>query len=180
MLIETHRLILRPFELSDAAAVLPFYGDSDTMRFLGNGKRWATDERTAAECLARTRAYYEQQPGYGFFAMELKDGGGLAGHAALKPLEPDEIEVGWLLDRSLRGQGLATEAGRGMLEYAFDTLNLDAIVAVMFPDNTPSRGVAERLGMQYQGTRQDRGHPVAWYRVTRTEFDTPQSANPLS
>ena len=174
MLIKTRRLIIRPFQLSDAAAVLSFYGDSDTMRFLGNGERWATDERTAAECLARTRAYYEQQPGYGFFAMELKESGRLAGHAALKPLEPDEVEVGWLVDRSLRGQGVATEAGRGMLEYAFDTLNLDAIVAVMFPYNTPSRRVAERLGMQYQGTRQERGHSVAWYRLTPAEFGIPR------
>ncbi len=80
MLFETPRLIIRPFELTDASAVLPFYGDVDTMRFFIDGGPWATDEQTAAECLGRTRAYYSRRPGYGIFAIELKDGGGLTGH----------------------------------------------------------------------------------------------------
>ena len=149
---------------------MPFYGDVDTMRFVIDGGPWATDEQTAAECLGRTRAYYRRRPGYGIFAIELKDRGGIAGHVLLKPLAPDEVEVGWVVERGHRGRGVATEAGRGMLEYGFDTMGLDAIVAVMFPDNVGSRGVAERLGMAYQGTRPERGHTVAWYRLERTAF----------
>lgn len=170
MLFETSRLIIRQFELTDASAVLPFYGDEHTMRFFTYGRPWATDEQTAAQCLDRTRAYYRRRPGYGIFAIDLKDGGEIAGHVLLKPLAPDEIEVGWLVERGHRGRGLATEAGRGMLEYGFDTLGLDAIVAVMFPDNIGSRRVAERLGMAYQGTRPERGYTVAWYRLERTAF----------
>jgi RimJ/RimL family protein N-acetyltransferase len=57
-----------------------------------------------------------------------------------------------------------------MLHYGFETQALDEIVAVMYPENTPSRRVAENLGMSYQGTRPERGLTVAWYRMTKQTF----------
>jgi RimJ/RimL family protein N-acetyltransferase len=170
MLFDTPRLTVRPFERADASAVLPFWGDADTVRFLGDGTPWAVDEPSATECITRTMAYYEAHPGYGFFAVELKADTSLAGHIALKPLGDDEIEIGWLLDRHYRGRGIAFEAATGMLHYGFEARGLDRIVAVMYPENTASRRVAERLGMAYQGTRPERGSTVAWYRLTRATF----------
>ncbi len=170
MLFTTSRIIVRPFEPTDAHAVISFWGDADTMRFLGDGGPWATDIQSAEACIARTRRYYDEHPGYGFFAVELKADTTLAGHVALKPLGPDEIEVGWLLDCRHRGRGIASEAAKGMLHYGFETMGLDQIVAVMFPDNIASRGVAERLGMQFQGTRQEGNHTVDWYRLERMAF----------
>lgn len=170
MLFYTPRLTVRPFERADAPAVLPFWGDAEAVRFLGDGAPWAVDEPSAAECIARTTAYYEAHPGYGFFAVELKADTSLAGHIALKPLGDDEIEIGWLLDRHYRGRGIAFEAATGMLHHGFKTQGLDQIVAVMYPENAASRRVAEKLGMAYQGTRPERGSTVAWYRLTRDAF----------
>lgn len=167
MRFTTPRLIVRPFEPADAAAVIPFWGDADTVRFLGTGDRWVVDEPSAVACIARTRRYYEEHPGYGFFAVELKADASLVGHIVLKPLGTDEVEIGWLLDTRYRRLGIAYEAAMGMLHHGFETLGLDQIVAVMVPENTASRRVAERLGMVYQGTRPERGSTVAWYRLTR-------------
>ena len=167
MRFTTPRLIVRPFEPADAPSVIPFWGDADTMRFLGNGEPWVADEPSAAACIDRTRAYYREHPGYGFFAVELKARGFLAGHIALKPLEADEVEVGWLVDSRFRGQGIASEAARAILRHGFETLGLEQIVAVMVPENTASRRVAEALGMAYQGTRLELESTVAWYRLTR-------------
>lgn len=169
MRYQTSRLIVRPFELADAEAALSFYGDRDTMRYFIHAEPWATDISSATALMKRTQAYYKTHPGYGIFAVELRQGG-LAGHSLLKPLGSDEVEVGWLIDSALRGEGLATEAAAGMLTHGFGVLRLEAIVAVMFPDNVPSRRVAERLGMAYQGTRPERGHTVAWYRLEREAF----------
>ncbi len=47
MRFTTPRLIVRPFEPADAPAVIPFWGDADTMRFLGNGEPWVVDEPSA-------------------------------------------------------------------------------------------------------------------------------------
>jgi len=170
MLFATPRLVVRPFEPADAPAVLPFWGDADAIRFLGSGEPWVRDEPSAVACINRTGAYYDAHPGYGFFAVELKADTSLAGHIALKPLGADEIEIGWLLDRRYRGRGIAYEAASGMLRYGFETQGLDQIVAVMYPENTASRRVAERLGMAYQGTRPEQGSTVAWYRLMRETF----------
>ncbi len=124
MRFTTPRLIVRPFEPADAPSVIPFWGDADTMRFLGNGEPWVADEASAAACIDRTRAYYHEHPGYGFFAVELKAHGFLAGHIALKPLEADEVDVGWLVDSRFRGQGIASEAARAMLRHGFETWGL--------------------------------------------------------
>ncbi len=174
MRLTTPRLIVRPFEPADAPAVIPFWGDADTMRFLGNGEPWVVDEPSATACIDRTRAYYHEHPGYGILAVELKADAFLAGHIALKPLDADEVEVGWVVDSRYRGQDIASEAARAMLRHGFETLELDQIVAVMFPENTTSRRVAERLGMVYQGTRPERGSTVAWYRLERTAFEEQQ------
>jgi RimJ/RimL family protein N-acetyltransferase len=170
MLFTTPRLIVRPFERTDAPAVIPFWGDADTIRFLGRGKAWVHDEPSAVACITRTGAYYDAHPGYGFFAVELRADTSLVGHIALKPLGDDEIEIGWLLDRRYRGRGIAYEAASGMLRHGFETQGLDQIVAVMYPENTASRRVAERLGMVYQGTRPEQGSTVAWYRLARDMF----------
>lgn len=170
MLFTTPRLIVRHFEPADAPAVISFWGDADTVRFLGDGEPWVADEPSAAACIDRTRAYYHEHPGYGFFAVELKVDTSLVGHIVLKPLGSDEVEIGWLLDTRYRGQGIAHEAAIGMLHHGFNTQGLDQIVAVMYPENRASRRVAESLGMVYQGTRPELGSTVAWYRLERTAF----------
>lgn len=170
MRLTTPRLIIREFESEDAPAVIPFWGDPEAVRFLGNAEPWVDDEPSAVACIARTRAYYQHQPGYGIFAVELKAEACLAGHVALKPLGSDEVEVGWLLDRRFRRRGIAAEAADRMLRYGFATLGLDSIVAVMYPENTASGRVAEGLGMTYQGTRLEQGRTVAWYQLGREPY----------
>lgn len=60
----------------------------------------------------------------------------------------DEVEVGWVLRVDARGNGWATEAGDGWTRWAFEHLDIPCVTACISPDNHPSRGVAERLGMQ--------------------------------
>ena len=44
-------------------------------------------------------------------------------------------------------QGIATEAASACRDWAFATLPIDHLISLILPDNTPSRGVAENLGM---------------------------------
>ena len=170
MLFSTPRLIVRPFEPADAPAVIPFWGDDESVRQLGSGEPWVSDEPSATACIARTRRYYEEHQGYGIFAIELKADASLAGHVLLKPMDTAEVEVGWLVSPRSRGLGIASEAAEGMLGYGFKSLGLESIVAIMFPENTASKRVAERLGMHYQGRRKERDYTVAWYALQRTDF----------
>jgi RimJ/RimL family protein N-acetyltransferase len=79
--------------------------------------------------------------------------GGLVGPAwAQRPLE-----VGWAIVAEYRGQGYATEIGRAGLEFAFDVLGADAVIAFTERHNTASRNVMERLGLRFAGEIASRG-----------------------
>jgi RimJ/RimL family protein N-acetyltransferase len=58
-----------------------------------------------------------------------------------------ELEIGWSVDRAYWGRGYATEAARAALDYALTDLG-DRVIAMIAPDNAPSIGVAERIGMR--------------------------------
>ena len=58
------------------------------------------------------------------------------------------IEVGWMVDPARQGQGIATEAGRASLDWAFANLPVDEICSLIRADNAASVRVAEKLGAQ--------------------------------
>jgi RimJ/RimL family protein N-acetyltransferase len=61
-----------------------------------------------------------------------------------------DLEIGWIFDRSTWGRGYATEAGSAAMNHVLTTLGRQRVVAIIDPDNEPSKKVAERLGMQYE------------------------------
>jgi RimJ/RimL family protein N-acetyltransferase len=62
-----------------------------------------------------------------------------------------EYEIGWLVQRQYWGQGIATEAARAVLQYAFGSLNARRIVAFCHAQNAASERVMLKLGMQREG-----------------------------
>jgi RimJ/RimL family protein N-acetyltransferase len=95
-----------------------------------------------------------EQEGYSHWAAELKGDGTFVGWIGLtKVWEPEELlpatEVGWFLDRTHWGAGLATEGARRSLNFGFDELGLDSIIARYNPENLASGRVMEKLGMRH-------------------------------
>ena len=80
--------------------------------------------------------------------MERRSDGALLGIAGLNRLrwDPGEIEVGWRLLPSHRGQDLATEAGRAWIGHAFGTLGASRVISVSDLPNHASQAVMRRLG----------------------------------
>ena len=74
-----------------------------------------------------------------------------------------EIEVGYVLARHAQGQGIATEAARACMNYAFTTLCEERIISLIHPDNLPSRRVAERNGMAVEKVIDYQGLPHLVY-----------------
>lgn len=67
--------------------------------------------------------------------------------------------------------GYATEAARAWLSYGFETLGLERIVAVAWPENTASWRVMEKCGMTLAGRGHHYGHETVIYELTRAEFE---------
>jgi RimJ/RimL family protein N-acetyltransferase len=67
------------------------------------------------------------------------------------------VELGWALRREYWGRGYASEIGLAGLAYAFDVLEVQAVVSCTVRHNLRSRAVMERIGMRYAGEIRSRG-----------------------
>lgn len=89
------------------------------------------------------------------------------------------VEIGWRLNTAYWRQGYALEAARAVLDFAFQTLALEEVLAFTVPANLPSQGLMQRLGMRrdlqgdFEHPRLPEGHvlrPHVLYRVSREEW----------
>ena len=107
----------------------------------------------------------------GLWVVEWRQQPGFLGWCGVFPLEDSGlIELGYRYTRAAWGQGVATEAGRAVLDHGLRTLGLDPIVAVADPDNLASRRVLEKLGFSHEGPARYYGTEVAFYRLSRSQY----------
>lgn len=95
----------------------------------------------------------------------------LAGYCGIRPLELDdgtrEIEIGWHVHKRLWGGGIATEVAAAVHNHAFEHFGLRRLVAIIPPEHTASRRVAEKIGMRAERTAAFEGDPVIVYATQR-------------
>ncbi|WP_371325325.1 GNAT family N-acetyltransferase [Dechloromonas sp. ZY10] len=146
--LETSRLRLRHWRDQDFAPFAALNADPQVMAYFPAPLDQAASEALAVHCQSLIAAQ-----GWGFWAAELKAGCEFIGFVGLHrpiaelPFSPC-VEIGWRLARPFWGQGYASEAAGAALEFAFDTLALDEVVAFTSLDNRRSQAVMERLGMR--------------------------------
>jgi GrpB-like predicted nucleotidyltransferase (UPF0157 family)/predicted acetyltransferase len=163
--LATERLLLRPKTLDDFDALYAVLADPAVARWLGQSSR--------EDVAGRLARHMEHQRNHGFsmWAVVERASGALIGHCGLQHLDGGpEIEVGWALARDRWGRGYATEGGRAALQYGFDMLGFDEIVAVTRPENLASRRVMEKLRMEYDG----RGFYYGWEQVKYASRRVPE------
>lgn len=145
--LATRRLLLRPPRAGHASSIFGGYAsDPLVTRFL----RWSPHGSPA-----ETRAYLRD------LELRLRAGEELAWLLCEKPgarvvgaigLVPGdgEAELGFVLGRGAWGRGLAAEAGRAVIAYAFGELCLRRVFAACDVDNHASRRVLQKLGLELQ------------------------------
>lgn len=164
-MIETERLVLRPFTTEDLDELAGIRADPEVMRYIGDQSRERVEQR-----LHYYISLYESH-GFGMWAVIDKETGVMIGWCGLIFLdETPEVEVGYGVARPYWGRGLMTEAARASLRYGFERAGLDRIVAVAMPENRASRRIMEKLGMHYEKNVLHYGHDVAYYAIGRDEF----------
>ena len=143
--LETERLVLRELTASDLDELHVALGDPVSMQYYPAP---FTREKTR-EWIEWSIACYERD-GFGLWAVESRETGELLGDCgpvARKIDGADEVEVGWHVRRSHQRRGIATEAARECCRHAFGDLGLARVISLIRPENVPSRGVAQKLGM---------------------------------
>lgn len=147
-ILETERLILREIAHADLDDLLAIWGDEKVMRLFPK----TLDRVDMATWIDRNLKRYEQY-GHGLWAVILKSEQKLVGDCGLVIQEVDgaeELEVGYHFNKNYWGRGLAAEAARGCMEFAFTRLNRQRIISMIRPENLPSRRVAERNGLRIE------------------------------
>jgi ribosomal-protein-alanine N-acetyltransferase len=150
IILQTQRLLLRHVHILDHEAMYRVFGDADVMRF-GDGvqtKEWV--HRWIEACL---KQYYEHW-GFGPYVVVERSRREAIGYCGLF-FFPDvggqpEIELGYRLARAAWGHGYATEAAQVVRDFAFQTLCVKRLIAMIDPHNMASIRVAQKLGMQYE------------------------------
>ncbi len=143
--IETERLLLRAFTAEDVAPLAAIHGDARTMVYLGG----VTDD-TLLGAYDKILAYLGHWAlnGFGRWAVVEKSSGRMVGRTGFLDA-PDDwpgCELGWTFARDQWGKGYATEAAIAARDFGFERLGMTRIFSMIHPDNTPSQGVARRLG----------------------------------
>jgi len=175
--LETERLVLRPYSLADAKRVQQMCGD------------WTIASTTlalphpypdgAAEQWMSTHAESFRKGTEVTLAITLKPDGPVVGSMGLTVNQTHKRgELAYMVAREHWNHGYCTEAARTLMSYGFNVLNLNRIQAMHFPRNPASGRVMQKLGMtreallhQYvynRGVYED----LVMYSILRPEFET--------
>ncbi len=157
MILETERLVLRPFRISDAAAVHVYGSDPVVTLYTDFGPN------TWDDTLGYLQTATKPTPPTIELGVTLRGADEVVGAVHAHPPVPGRWEMGWVLRRDLWGQGLMTEAARAVFDHVAARDDVAEIFARCRPENVASARVMEKLGMRYVETiPRDREVRGAW------------------
>ena len=142
--LETERLILRPFMISDAEDFSKVNKKSKTIETVNTTKKakvWIKNANSVKH-------------GY-FLAIALKEGNKVIGSLELCHLDWFDYKAGeicYYLNKNYWNKGYATEAARGFIDYCFKKLKFRKIYADTDDDNYASQKVLKKLGFKLEGS----------------------------
>ena len=159
--LTTERLMLRAPTIEDDNAWDAIYRDAEEVWY---GAPRSSPEENRAK-LERQLTHFEKY-GFGMCTVELD--GETIGAAGLQHLESGpEIEVGYRFLKQHWGNGYATESALASLDWGFDDLGLERIVAVALETNLASRRVLQKCGMAEIGMTHVYGLEHVKYELAR-------------
>jgi RimJ/RimL family protein N-acetyltransferase len=147
--LNTQRLLLREFTLSDAEFILELLNDPSFLRFIGDkGVRTVEDARNY---LTTGPIESYRKHGFGLNLVELKATKTPIGMCGLLKRDALEyVDLGFAFMPDYRQQGYAFESAAAVLLHAKDVLKLDRILAITDPENHVSSKLLEKLGFQFE------------------------------
>lgn len=177
------RVLLRPFRMEDVEDVFAYASDPEVAQHM----EWAPHRETAETCayLASSIEAYSKRVWLPL-AVVRRDTGRVVGCFDLRVVSAGHRvgETGYVLARSEWGTGTNVEAGRLVLEHAFDHFGLNRVQAICNVENRRSSRTLEKLGMTREGTlreyRIEKGVPrdKYMYAILASEWrrDRPKAA----
>lgn len=148
-MLETERLILRPFEAKD---LYDFY-EYASVEGVGEMAGWP-HHRSLEETSRVLKVFMETTDD--LFALVYKANGKVIGSLGVHDRKRDEgveakvqREIGYVLSKDYWGKGLMPEAVERVLRYCFEEKDVDVLWVAHFVENAQSKRVIEKMGFQF-------------------------------
>jgi len=164
--LKSQRLGFRCWTAEDLPLALLLWGDIEVTRFFGGP--FSEDEIRTRFKRERARRMVH---GFQYWVIELLADGDFVGCCGLRPYRPvEEVhELGFHLRPKHWGRGLAMEAARAAIEFAFETIGAKGLSAGHHPGNENSKKVLAKLGFRYTHDEHFAalGIDIPYYLLTR-------------
>jgi [ribosomal protein S5]-alanine N-acetyltransferase len=149
--IQTARLRLRPFASSDADNLFALHSNAVVLRYW-DSPPWT--EHARAERFLEACGHISEEGTGARLAVERATDQSFVGWCSLTRWNPvyRSASMTYCFDAAAWGHGYATEAGRALLDWAFDALDLNRVQAETDTRNVASAHVLEKLGFVREGT----------------------------
>ncbi len=149
--LQTPRLLLRAWRDEDLDELATLCADPAVMRYFP-----APLSHEQSQALFSGLQQHFADHGFTFWSLWHREDGRFVGmtglaHVGFEARFTPAVEIGWRLSPAFWGQGLAQEAARASLDFAFTRLAVDRVVAFTTLSNAPSQRVMRALGMQPAG-----------------------------
>ena len=166
--LQTRRLRLMEWRHADFAAFRPIAKDPDVMRYISDGIPWS--DEGIREFIGRQIRHAAARR-FCLWRIARNPDGKTIGFCGLQPLKLEgqrEVEIGWWLAKNCWGRGLATEAARTVMRFAFDDAKLRRVIAIARPENLASIRIMRKLGMRFEREATHKGISVVVYSIEGT------------
>jgi len=173
--LETERLLLRQETPEDAKAVFALFSEPAVTQF--HDLDTFTDIEEALQLVERRTKRFESGSGIRWGIVRKRDNALIGSCGFTWNKQTDSAEVGYELASSSWRQGIMTEALRTILQFGFETIGLQFVVAQVMLDNIASKNLLEKLGFQSQGILKQHGfwkgkhHDLEQFILTRATSD---------
>lgn len=171
-ILETPRLILRPPSYCDELLLHGLHSDPFVVNAVGDGV-YPTIEQSKAVLLQYINHWQHNR--FGKWMVFVKDEGqarefagycGLMRSGSYLPEDPNNVEIATVLHLAASGKGIAVEAGRAAVQFAFEHLKLEKVTGFIRPTNTRSLLKNQKIGFFYICDRIYNNVTTMYFEVT--------------
>lgn len=150
MQLNTERLVLRDITIEDKQAIFDYRSDAGANKF----QSWIPETLEEVESfIQRNNIEFNTPESWYQLLITHKETKDVIGDIGIHFLGDEnlQVELGITLNTVFQGQGFASEALKGVIDFLFNDLNKHRISASIDPDNTDSLKLMERIGLRKEG-----------------------------
>ncbi len=148
-ILDTERTYLREISLDDLDALFDLYNGPHTTDFIEPLYEYEEEREYQEKYIRQIYGFYD----YGMWLVCDRDTDEIIGRAGIESrqdLEPDEVEMGYVIAYDRRRQGLATEVCKAIIDWTKEHLDVRRISCRVEPDNIASQCLLTKLGFEKQ------------------------------